>query len=173
MLLAAMAMYFFHHVFMIQIHLHFKLLEKSKLMLKKLYCRFLINMLVVNILSSSLYLPLVLLSLLGGEGDSGEVAALQELLFQSVAHCIGALSVLSTLCTGIHSRASNKCSRRFHNYRDGPSICSSICNSVQNCTELYRTPNRLIKIKRLGLLRYSDTTALDNNERRPPYQILI
>ena len=65
-------------------------------------------MLVVNILSSSLYLPLVLLSALGGEGDSGEVAALQELLFQSVAHCIGALSVLSTLCTGIHSRASNK-----------------------------------------------------------------
>ena len=58
-------------------------------------------MLVVNILSSSLYLPLVLLSALGGEGDSGEVAALQELLFQSVAHCIGALSVLSTLCTGI------------------------------------------------------------------------
>ena len=102
----------------------------------KLYCRFLINMLVVNILSSNLYLPLVLLSVLGGEGDSGEVAALQELLFQSVAHCIGALSVLSTLCTGIHSRASNKCLRRFHNYRDGPSICSSICNSVQNCTEL-------------------------------------
>ena len=102
----------------------------------KLYCRFLINMLVVNILSSSLYLPLVLLSALGGEGDSGEVSALQELLFQSVAHCIGALSVLSTLCTGIHSRASNKSSRRFHNHKEGPFICSCICNSVQNCTEL-------------------------------------
>ena len=100
MLLAAMAMNYSQHVPMIQIHLHFKLLCRSKLMLK-LYCRFLINMLVVNILSSSLYLPLVLLSVLGGEGDSGEVAALQELLFQSVAHCIGALSVLSTLCTGI------------------------------------------------------------------------
>ena len=100
MLLAAMAMYYSQHVSMIQIHLHFKLLCRSKLMLK-LYCRFLINMLVVNILSSSLYLPLVLLSVLGSEGDSGEVAALQELLFQSVAHCIGALSVLSTLCTGI------------------------------------------------------------------------
>ena len=135
MLLAAMAMYFFHHVFMIQIHLHFKLLEKSKLMLKKLYCRFLINMLVVNILSSSLYLPLVLLSVLGGEGDSGEVAALQELLFQSVAHCIGALSVLSTLCTGIHSRASNKCLRRFHNYRDGPpfvALSVVLYRTVQN-----------------------------------------
>ena len=61
-------------------------------------------MLVVNILSSSLYLPLVLLSIfIGSEEEEDDIdgeSLIQSLLFQSVSHFIGCLSVLSTLCTG-------------------------------------------------------------------------
>ena len=65
-------------------------------------------MLVVNILSSSLYLPLVLLSIIINykdqekmtESDS-HVQLVQTLLLEAVSHFVGALSVLSTLCTGL------------------------------------------------------------------------
>ena len=60
-------------------------------------------MLVVNILSSSLYLPLVLLSIFIGSEEEDDIhgeSLIQSLLFQSVSHFIGCLSVLSTLCTG-------------------------------------------------------------------------
>jgi len=67
--------------------------------------RFLINMLIVNILSSTLYLPLVLLSLFFVTSDDGLVTSdaglVQGLLFKFISQFIGALSVLSTLCTGI------------------------------------------------------------------------
>ena len=67
--------------------------------------RFLINMLIVNILSSTLYLPLVLLSLFFVTSDDGLVTSdaglVQGLLFNFISQFIGALSVLSTLCTGL------------------------------------------------------------------------
>ena len=66
--------------------------------------RFVVNMLVVNILSSSLYLPLVLLSIIINYKDTMEaesqVNQVQSLLLEAVSHFVGALSVLSTLCTG-------------------------------------------------------------------------
>ena len=69
-----------------------------------LFPRFVVNMLVVNILSSSLYLPLVLLTLIINYNDTdqevSDVNMVQSLLFQAVSHLVGALSVLSTLCTG-------------------------------------------------------------------------
>ena len=62
-------------------------------------------MLIVNILSSTLYLPLVLLSLfLTSLDDSlaiSEAGLVQGLLFNFISQFIGALSVLSTLCTGL------------------------------------------------------------------------
>lgn len=67
-------------------------------------------MLVVNILSSSLYLPLVLLSIIINYKDEdaidvaetdSQVNLVQTLLLESVSHFVGALSVLSTLCTGL------------------------------------------------------------------------
>ena len=68
------------------------------------FSRFLINMLIVNILSSTLYLPLVLLSLILTSQDNGLVLSdaglVQGLLFKFISQFVGALSVLSTLCTG-------------------------------------------------------------------------
>ena len=62
-------------------------------------------MLIVNILSSTLYLPLVLLSLfLTSLDDSlaiSEAGIVQGILFNFISQFIGALSVLSTLCTGL------------------------------------------------------------------------
>ena len=62
-------------------------------------------MLIVNILSSTLYLPLVLLSLFFVTSDDGLVTSdaglIQGLLFNFISQFIGALSVLSTLCTGL------------------------------------------------------------------------
>ena len=62
-------------------------------------------MLIVNILSSTLYLPLVLLSLfLTSLDDSlaiSEAGLVQGFLFNFISQFIGALSVLSTLCTGL------------------------------------------------------------------------
>ena len=70
------------------------------------FSRFLINMLIVNILSSTLYLPLVLLSLIFSSRDdeglvNSDAGLVQGLLFKFVSQFIGALSVLSTLCTGL------------------------------------------------------------------------
>ena len=62
-------------------------------------------MLIVNILSSTLYLPLVLLSLFLTSLDEShaisEAGLVQGLLFNFISQFIGALSVLSTLCTGL------------------------------------------------------------------------
>ena len=57
------------------------------------------NLLIVNILSSSLYLPLVLLSLFVSE-PSHDTEPVQQLLFQTVSHFIGSISILSTLLIG-------------------------------------------------------------------------
>jgi len=62
--------------------------------------RFLVNLLIVNILSSSLYLPLVLLSLFV-TGPTDDAEPVQRLLFQSVSHFIGCISILSTLLIGM------------------------------------------------------------------------
>ena len=62
-------------------------------------------MLIVNILSSTLYLPLVLLSLFLTSLDEShaisEAGLVQGILFNFISQFIGALSVLSTLCTGL------------------------------------------------------------------------
>ena len=75
------------------------------------FSRFLINMLIVNILSSTLYLPLVLLSLILTSQDDGLVISdaglVQGLLFKFISQFVGALSVLSTLCTGLTSPSNN------------------------------------------------------------------
>ena len=82
------------------------------------FSRFLINMLIVNILSSTLYLPLVLLSLIFSSRDdeglvNSDAGLVQGLLFKFVSQFIGALSVLSTLCTGL-KLSSLKVLRSFH-----------------------------------------------------------
>ena len=86
------------------------------------FSRFLINMLIVNILSSTLYLPLVLLSLiLTSQDDSlviSDAGLVQGLLFKFISQFVGALSVLSTLCTGLTIIPSTCVQHRWHDNID-------------------------------------------------------
>ena len=116
--------------------------------------RFIINLLVVNILSSCMYLPLVMLDLLvspspsSPEEDSVSVMA-QCVLSVTVSHWIASLSMLSTLAIAVDQYLAILHALRYHHHMTRLRSSLSLCSVwVINCVNALTSTGLLTALAR-------------------------